>query len=381
MNNKILIFQYVIIAMSFFALSHFNFEYYVTGEASDFSIYVLIVLFLTSYLFIRNSQASLNNDIFRKIIVSFTLLLFLTQIPDILLASTNTAIRNILHTLAIPMGYILGQSLYYMLYNKKKESTNLWTFLLILPIFYISYRYLSVFFVDPDSLFFVILLFPLVFCFKKDTYRIITFVLVGIICAFSAKRSILVAYSISLMLFLLQYSFFNRNRKSSFKSVGIFVGLLVALYWFVTNNSEVINKILFRFQGIKDDGGSGRTDLYDILLSSFENSSLWNQMFGHGYRSAISVLNGVPAHNDFLEILYDFGIVPLVIYVIILLKFVCFCLNGLKQQSLSSGTLMLAASVFNIVVLGSLNNIFIDTLFIFSCFLCLGVSSSMVKYN
>ena len=177
MNNKTLIFQYVIIAMSFFALSHFNFEYYVTGEASDFSIYVLIVLFLTSFLFIRNSQASFNNENFRKIIVSFTLLLFLTQIPNILLASTNTAIRNILHTLAIPMGYILGQSLYYMLYNKKEESTNLWTLLLILPIFYISYRYLSIFFVDPDSLFFVILLFPLVFCFKKDTYRIITIML------------------------------------------------------------------------------------------------------------------------------------------------------------------------------------------------------------
>lgn len=381
MNNKILIFQYVIIAMSFFALSHFNFEYYVTGEASDFSIYVLIVLFLTSFLFIRNSQASFNNENFRKIIVSFTLLLFLTQIPNILLASTNTAIRNILHTFAIPMGYILGQSLYYMLYNKKEESTNLWTLLLILPIFYISYRYLSIFFVDPDSLFFVIILFPLVFCFKKDTYRIITFVLVGIICAFSAKRSILIAYTISLMLFLLQYSFFNRNRKSAFKSVGIFAGLLVSLYWLVTNNSEVINKILFRFQGIKDDSGSGRTDLYDILLSSFEKSSLWNQMFGHGYRSAISVLNGVPAHNDFLEILYDFGIVPLVIYVIILMKFVCLCLHGLRQQSLSNGTLMLTASVFNIVVLGSLNNIFIDTLFIFSCFLCLGVSSSMVKSN
>ena len=104
-------------------------------------------------------------------------------------------------------------------------------------------------------------------------------------------------------------------------------------------------------------------------------------MFGHGYRSAISVLNGVPAHNDFLEILYDFGIVPLVIYVIILIKFVCLCLHGLRQQSLSNGTLMLTASVFNIVVLGSLNNIFIDTLFIFSCFLCLGGSSSMVKSN
>lgn len=367
--------------MSFFALSHFNFEYYVTGEASNYSIYVLILLFLTSYLFIRNSRKFLNKDKFQKTIVYFTILLFLTQIPVILLASTNTAIRNVLHTLAIPMGYILGRSFYHILYGNEKGSVNLWTFLLILPIFYISYRYLSLIFVDPDSLFFVILLFPLVFCFKKDLYKIIVFVLVGIICAFSAKRSILIAYSISLMLFLFQYSFLNRSKKSSIKSVGIFAGLLVALYWFIINNSEVIDKVLFRFQGMKDDSGSGRTELYDILLLSFNNSSLWNQMFGHGYRSSISVLNGVPAHNDFLEILYDFGIVPLVVYIIILLKLISLCFRGLKQQSLSNATLMLTASVFNLVVLGSLNNIFIDTLFIFSCFLCLGISSSLVKSN
>jgi len=235
--------------------------------------------------------------------------------------------------------------------------------------------------VDPDSLFFVILLFPLAFCFKKDAYKIITVVLVGIICAFSAKRSILIVYSISLILLFLQYSKFNKSGKPSFKSVGVFLGLSVALCWFVANNSEVIDNILLRFQGIKEDSGSGRIDLYDILLSSFENSSLWDKMFGHGYRSAISVLNGVPAHNDFLEILYDFGVVPLVIYIIILMQFVFLCLRAIKRQSLSNGTLMLFASVFNIVILGALNNIFIDTLFIFSCFLCLGVSASMIKSN
>lgn len=381
MKNKILVFQYVIIVMSLFVLSHFNFEYYVTGEASNYSIYVQMLLFLISFLFISNSQIVLINIKFRKTIIFFSLVLFITQIPDMLLASSNAAIKNVLHTLAIPIGYMLGQSIYCTLYDKDENYSNLWILLLILPIFYIAYRYLSVLLVDPDALFFVILLFPLAFCFKKDVYKIITIVLVGIICAFSAKRSILIAYSISLVLLLLQYSKFVKKEKLSFKSVGIFLGLSVTLYWFVANNSEVIDNILLRFQGIKDDSGSGRVDLYDILLSSFENSSLWDKMLGHGYRSAISVLNGIPAHNDFLEILYDFGFVPLSIYVIILMQFVFLCLHAIKRQSLNNGTLMLIASVSNIVVLGSLNNIFIDTLFIFLCFLCLGISVGMIKSN
>ena len=124
----------------------------------------------------------------------------------------------------------------------------------------------------------------------------------------------------------------NKNKGTNIKSISIFIGLIVAIYWFVANNSETINHIVSRFHAIEDDEGSGRTELYDVILNSFSNSSFISQMFGHGYRSVISILDGVPAHNDFLEILYDFGIVPLTVYVIILLKFVRLCFYRLMRH-------------------------------------------------
>lgn len=41
------------------------------------------------------------------------------------------------------------------------------------------------------------------------------------------------------------------------------------LFWLVSSNQDVVEQIILRFQGIKDDNGSGRTDLYNVLLDSF----------------------------------------------------------------------------------------------------------------
>lgn len=379
MKNKFNILLYVIIALVYLALSHFNFEYYATGIASDYSIYVIIILFLISSLFIYNSQVSVKKKWLYKLIIFFTVLTFVTQITDILSGTTNAAIRNLLHILAIPIGFLLGQTFSQMIICQNGKSNDFLVLLLIFPIFYIAYRYLSLGCVDPDSLFFVILLFPLVFCLKKDLYQILLFILVGIIIAISAKRSILIAYGINLLLFICKYSFLNKGNSS--KKIAVFIGMIVLICWFIANDSETINNIIFRFQLIEEDSGSGRTELYNMVLGSFSNSSFISQMFGHGYRSVISLLEGIPAHNDFLEILYDFGLVPLVVYCLILLKFVQLCFNRLRHRLFNNSTLMLCASTFNLIVLGSLNNIFVDTFFIFTSFLCLGISLKMIEQN
>lgn len=378
--NKSLIPFYLIIAIAYFALSHFNFEFYTTGNASDYSIYVLILLFISSYLFFINSRVTIRRDSLYKIIILFTALSFLTQVPIIMRSNTNAVIRNILHTFAVPLGYMLGFSLYNSVITRASKS-SVYLLFLLLPIFYTAFRYLSIPWVDPDCLFFIILLFPLVFCLKKDLTKTVLFVLMGVICAFSAKRSILIAYSISLSLFILHHTFLNNRKGKSFKSVFIVLIIFIVAYSFINNNNSAIDNILSRFQGIKEDNGSGRTELYSILLDSFRSSPFVSQLFGHGYRSSIDALDGIPAHNDFLQILYDFGVVSLFVYIILLLQFVKVCFYSLKQRSFSNSTIMLSVSVCNLIVLGSLNNIYNDTLFIFTAFLCLGTSLSMVKSN
>lgn len=380
MKKRLLLILYLVIAISFLALSYLNFEYYLTGDASNYSIYIIILLFILAFEFCHISKLPIErDDIFYSIIV-FSVVSLITQLPTFLNASFNAAIRNMLHTLAIPMGYILGQNFISAKEFFVTRHGDVLTFLLVIPIFYISYRYLITIFVDPDSLFFIILLLPLTLCVRSDLLKIAAFVFVGICCAISAKRSIIIAYAISMMLFTLHYTAFNRSEKKT-KRILLLAVLIVTSCMFISNNTGIIDNILIRFQGLREDDGSGRTNIYESLLKAFKVSSPINQLFGHGYRSAITVLDGVPAHNDFLEILYDFGVIPLILYINILVKIVKQSIISLKKYSLNIASLMLIISVLNLVILGAFNNIFIDTLFVFSCFLCLGIAVRRVKLN
>ena len=286
-----------------------------------------------------------------------------------------------MHNFAILLGLLLGQAMAHNLYLREgyNKSRNLLILLLMLPIFYTAYRYLSVIIVDPDSLFYITLLFPLVFCLNKDLYKIIAFILVGIICAISAKRSILIAYSFCLFIFILQYSILNRkNKKSAITNAIMLIGILLGVYWLIQSNSDVIDHITLRFQSISEDNGSGRQDIYDQLWKAYDNNPIMQKMFGNGYRSAVAVLGGVPAHNDMLEILYDFGILTLLCYIYILVRYLLIVVKELKKISLCDEVSMLLVSVFNIIVLGSLNNIFIDTVFIMTAFMCIGIAERRI---
>lgn len=375
------LFLFLIIAMSFLLLSYFNFEYYLTNIASDYSVYVIMLVFAAGYLYIKDSSVSIKRDKVYKAIIFFTILSLFTQLPYLLGSNFNSIIRNLMHNFAILLGLLLGQAMAHNLYLREgyNKSRNLLILLLMLPIFYTAYRYLSVIIVDPDSLFYITLLFPLVFCLNKDLYKIIAFILVGIICAISAKRSILIAYSFCLFIFILQYSILNRkNKKSAITNAIMLIGILLGVYWLIQSNSEVIDHITLRFQSISEDNGSGRQDIYDQLWKAYNNNPIMQKMFGNGYRSAVAVLGGVPAHNDMLEILYDFGILTLLCYIYILVRYLLIVVKELKKISLCDEVSMLLVSVFNIIVLGSLNNIFIDTVFIMTAFMCIGIAERRI---
>ena len=64
---------------------------------------------------------------------------------------------------------------------------------------------------------------------------------------------------------------------------------------------------------IYSQDSSGRNYLWARIIELLENSNIVSLVFGHG-DGAVSKTIGAHAHNDYLEILYDFGILPLILY-------------------------------------------------------------------
>ena len=74
--------------------------------------------------------------------------------------------------------------------------------------------------------------------------------------------------------------------------------------------------ILERFLSLSQDGGSGRNEIWASILLHYFDGTTTQRLFGRGFQAVTELkLTGraILAHNDYLEILYDYGIIGLLL--------------------------------------------------------------------
>ena len=70
-----------------------------------------------------------------------------------------------------------------------------------------------------------------------------------------------------------------------------------------------------RLDKLNQDGGSGRAVRWEIIANTLAYGSDPLQfLFGHGSGATVEFIHH--AHNDFLEIFYDYGLVAFILYVL-----------------------------------------------------------------
>jgi len=179
-----------------------------------------------------------------------------------------------------------------------------------------------------NRVYYLLLLAPWLLSVNNRTQRHI-FLLILVMCAFiSAKRGAIVI-TLFITLFYIGYLFFieskkvlsknNRSRKNRFWQLTIFLCLLSAGYIFFSKlEARNDNYLLSRFESIEEDQGSGRFVIFKTVIEAQMNSSWEYWLIGHGnwaVKQDITVFNkSFSAHNDYLEILYDYGIICLILY-------------------------------------------------------------------
>ena len=78
---------------------------------------------------------------------------------------------------------------------------------------------------------------------------------------------------------------------------------------FIQNNEFLVS----RMEQITE-GGSGRDFIFSTIFDGWLNSaSLFNMIFGYGFASSLRFV-GNYAHNDWLELLSNFGLIGVIIY-------------------------------------------------------------------
>lgn len=151
----------------------------------------------------------------------------------------------------------------------------------------------------------------------------ISFIIVGYILIDSGKRGGIISLVLGLLFYYLSVKNSIENAKK--RKVIVIAIIAIILLWGIlaefVENADFFDRLL---HGSDDsDYSSGRLDIYSDTISKYFDSDILGMLMGHGLGSVAKVSKfGVTAHNDFIEALYDFGILGFMSYLLFYVAFI-----------------------------------------------------------
>lgn len=165
--------------------------------------------------------------------------------------------------------------------------------------------------------YYAITLIPAITTLKgKNKYL---FFIITVICSIIAgKRTGMITCILAIVLYILMI---GKNFSSKIKTI-IFGSILLVGAYLALNQimGKEIDTIVERFESIEEDDGSGRGELFSNIYNEITSNENFNSfVFGKGHNEVINSKssNGFSAHNEFLEVAYDYGIIGLTIFLFI----------------------------------------------------------------
>ena len=158
----------------------------------------------------------------------------------------------------------------------------------------------------------MVLLPALAYFYKKPLMKYGFTVLIIILTFFALKRGAILTVFIA-TLFMVWHNSVNSRRKtvtSPIIAVSMMLALVLLFRYIIESNAY----FQLRFSDTLSGDVSGRDDLYPLFIDTFLNkSSFLHQLFGYGANGSL-LLFEVYAHNDWLELAIDTGILGLIVY-------------------------------------------------------------------
>lgn len=227
--------------------------------------------------------------------------------------------------------------------------------------------------------YFMLTIFPFVVLMRNSAKKMILIFLISLCVLLAAKRTGVVVLSVLLFLYFC-YSLHGDFKRKMWLVLGLLV--FIPCFGFILNHffSEEWGYVLNRFSSISDDGGSGRDIVYATLYKNIIGSAGTVDFFlGNGYNSVVWKSGiGFSAHNDFLEVFYDFGLVGFLIYISFVISLLCKIFNRKLSRELRFSTL-LSVAVF--VLLSFFSHMILSTTSILCLCAFWGYVDAFLKCN
>lgn len=185
-------------------------------------------------------------------------------------------------------------------------------------------------------------LIPFVFLIKKSkTISILSMLVLVFFIIQGSKRGAILTGSVGVLIYI-YYQLRTIEKKHRIKGYFITAVGIVVLVYFIYNFYLENEFLSYRIQSMLEGDSSQRDRIYSDIFSGWYNSgNIINLIFGYGFAGSQQLASGSFAHNDWLELLSNYGIVGVFIY--LLLFFSAFKL--IKNPNLSNDKKLLLICV------------------------------------
>lgn len=291
-----------------------------TGNSATYNdgrIYLLLELICLAYLVFTHVLC------YNKIILCSTIIMLCQIIGLFLAGSSGIAVL----CMRISCWLILLITAFQYMYRNDKDITyfaNLCSIGLIILSLYACTQQMNIR-VDTSSdaglneLYIILMALPFLYIISNKYIRYFGSAVVLIMVLLSLKATALLAVISGILVYYIINSILNGKRTSKWLLVSLVLAVLLYLY-LESINDFLMTRLnvswLSKIELSGSSGGSGRTDIWINTVRLQMDSSIFEWIFGHGYNTVVNQLD-FSAHNDFLESLYDFGLIGFTAYILL----------------------------------------------------------------
>ncbi len=254
-------------------------------------VFLNLIYFFASYLWLTPSTTQIGNTLYA--LLAFISFAYLGK-SGVLMSKFITLSGILLIVAAIPSFYYAQQLALIKLLTEADDTT-----------------------VNASVLF--LMLLPMVLIIRNRMISLILFCVCLFFLIQGAKRGNIVAAVIPSVLYI--WMLFKENRKSFFQILLLIVAIIGIAIW--AKDIILANEYLIgRYEKTLEGNSSGRDEIYQTLWNMwYEADNILTIIFGYGFDGTIAFSpRHSRGHNDWLEILIDFGIVGIFCYMRIFLS-------------------------------------------------------------
>lgn len=183
-----------------------------------------------------------------------------------------------------------------------------------------------------SDVYYVIGLLPLMLIFFDEKRVLIPIITAAVAISFSGKR----AGMIAVVLMIIAYYLIQGSQKDSLKQQSrTLLKMLIVMTIIIASGIYLDNRlglrIVERLLRLSTDGGSGRDTRWELIWNAIKASSTLQYLIGHGGGTIKANLGG-HAHNDFIELFYEQGLVGAFLYALFFVRLILINIKMIKAK-------------------------------------------------